>query len=353
MKKVLIFSDLHIAKHKHSMNRLEDCLNTLEWVFKTAVSKGIKHILFCGDLFHDRQKIDVQTYQKTFELFEKYVPTNNIEIYLLLGNHDLWHMQRWDISSVIPLRSIKGVTVVDKPCTLDVAGHPVSFLPYTHNPAEDLKSITNNADTKILCGHVAIDGAVLNTMHQTHAEVAVEHDGDMIKVGAEIFDGWDHVFLGHYHGEQKLQYNVEYIGSPLQLSFGEAFQHKHVLIFDLETHEKEYIRNTFSPTHLIIRKDDVSKYELANNFIWIMVEDISQADLIDLRTEILSANTVGSIEFKSVEKKVEETLVEDAKAIMLKEGEMLEKYVESQKSTIGELKEDKLLEIGRQICNAS
>jgi DNA repair exonuclease SbcCD nuclease subunit len=121
MAKVIVFADIHIACHKRSTERLQHCLDTLEWVFQTAISRGIKQLLFCGDLFHDRQKIDVQTYQRTFELFEDYVPKNNLEVYLLLGNHDLWHMQRWDISSVIPLRSVPGVTVVDRPCTLDVA----------------------------------------------------------------------------------------------------------------------------------------------------------------------------------------------------------------------------------------
>jgi DNA repair exonuclease SbcCD nuclease subunit len=172
----------------------------------------------------------------------------------------------------------------------------------------------------------------------------------MVKVGAEVFDGWDHVFLGHYHGEQKLEYNVEYIGSPLQLSFGEAFQHKHVLIFDLDTCEKEYVRNEFSPKHFIIPQKDIAKYDLENNFVRIMVEDIGQADLIDLRTELLSNNKLGSLEFKPVEKKVDETIVEDAKAILLKENEMLEKYVATQE--LGEMEKEKLLEIGRAICNA-
>ena len=32
--------------------------------------------MFGGDLFHDRQKIDVFTYQKTFEVLSKWLPTN-------------------------------------------------------------------------------------------------------------------------------------------------------------------------------------------------------------------------------------------------------------------------------------
>jgi len=352
MPKVLVFSDIHIAAHKRSTERLQHCIDALVWVFQTAIEKNIKHILFCGDLFQERQKIDVQTYQKAFEVFESYVPKNDLKIYLLLGNHDLWHMQKWDISSVIPFRCIPGVTVVDKPCTLDVAGHPVSFLPYTHNPAEDLSGIVNNGKLKILCGHIAIDGSVLNTMHQTHAEVEIEHDGDMVKVDAKVLAGWDHVFLGHYHGQQKVGSNAEYIGSTLQLSFGEAFQHKHILIFDLETAEKEYIRNTFSPQHFIIPQKDIAKYDLNGNFVKIVVDDIGRSDLVDLRNDILSNNKVGTLEFRSAEKKVDESLVENAKEILIKDGEMLDKYIEMQsEDTLKGLDKTFLLDIGRQICN--
>jgi DNA repair exonuclease SbcCD nuclease subunit len=354
MPKTLIWGDAHIHPHKHCSERLQHCLDALEWVFQVAEENNVKHLLFLGDLFHERQKIDVLTYQKTFEIFEKYLGKLGLQVFLLLGNHDLWHLQKWDISSVFPLRSIPGVTVVDRPCTLDVAGRPVSFLPYTHNPALDLARIKNKADFRLLCGHVAIDGAMWNVMHNIRSEVHIEHDGDMTKVGAAVFDGWDQVFLGHYHAQQKLAENVEYIGSPLQLSFGEAFQHKHILIYDLDTHEKTYVRNNFSPQHFIIPQKDLDKYELKGNFIEVIVDDIAKSDVAELRSGILKSNEVGSLTIKQAEKVApgDERMVEDAKEILTKQSEMVEKWVKVQKdgAGLGELDETKLLEIGHLIC---
>ena len=57
--KILVFTDLHIHPHKKSSERLEDCLNALTWAFKTAKKRKISNMVFLGDLFHDRQKIDV------------------------------------------------------------------------------------------------------------------------------------------------------------------------------------------------------------------------------------------------------------------------------------------------------
>ena len=42
---ILLFSDLHIFPHKRKNERLEDCLEVLRWVFKTARDEGIKNIL--------------------------------------------------------------------------------------------------------------------------------------------------------------------------------------------------------------------------------------------------------------------------------------------------------------------
>lgn len=353
MSKVLLFTDIHVHTHKQSSERLNDCLKVLDWVLRTAVEQKVNHVLFLGDLFHDKQKIDVFTYQKTFEIFEKHMGDNPpFKVYLVLGNHDLWHLSKWDISSVIPFGSINGITVIDRPCTLNLDGSQVSFLPYTNTPIDDIKNLLKS-NNNILCAHLAIDGAVLNVRAGTKAEVSVEHDDDLIKVGPEILKGWNNVFLGHYHSYQQIDKHIEYIGSPLQLSFGEAFTHKHVLIFDLETKEKQYIRNTFSPQHFIISEKDLDKYELNGNFIKVMVDDLSESDVMEIRSEIMSKNKPGSLEIRQVEREVDEKIVEESKAILLKKSEMLEKWVETlnEAKLLGDLDKQKLLSIGQSICS--
>lgn len=352
MSKVLIFSDLHIHAHKKKYERLQDCLDALVWVFETAKSHKIKNIIFCGDLFHDRQKIELPTYHKTFETFQKYLTAESApEIWLLIGNHDMWFSNKWDVSSVFPLASIKGVHVIDKPCTQQIDGHELSFLPYTHNPIQDLKQIYSMADYKVLFGHCAVDGAVWNVRAGTLADVSIEHDGDMLKVTPDVFDEYDRVFLGHYHGEQKLSKKVEYVGSPLQLSFGEAFERKHVIIYDLESHKREYIENEFSPQHFIIPESDVDKIKLENNFVRLMVEDITDVSLIDKKNEIVGKK-VASLEIKQKPKeiKAEMQTVADVQSIIARSGEMLEKYVELKNPD--NLDKSVLLDIGQDICNS-
>lgn len=328
------------------MERLQHCLDTLEWVLVTAQKEDINDIVFCGDLFHDREKIDVYTYFKTFELLEKYLQDDR-KMWLLVGNHDMYHASKFDVTSVKPLGSIKNVTVIDKTCTLKIAGHDMSFLPYTHNPIEDLAKIKNDSKFKLLFGHCAVDGAIWNTIYNTVAEVAIENDNEMIKVGPEIFDGWDQVFLGHYHAEQRLTDTVEYVGSPMEMNFGEAFQKKHIIIYDLKTHKKKYVQNTFSPVHVICDKEELKDHKVGNNFVRVTVEDAS--DVVELRNE-LKNNGAATVQFTVKDRKVQDSkIIENAKLVIKDEKQMLIKFVES--ADLDGKDKNFLLDVGMEIIN--
>lgn len=359
--KILIFSDIHIHPHKKSSERLDHCLQVLDWVFEVAETRNIRNIVFLGDLFHDRQRIDVLTYQKTFEVMERRLSERDLDLRLLLGNHDLWHNDRLDVSSVNPLRSIKGITVVDKPCVQEISDGSedvyFAFLPYTHDPIDDIhnlekewKATARKEDKKILGAHLSVDGALWNTRFNTAAEVAVEHDGDMVRVGPEIFKRWDRVFLGHYHAAQKLDDSVEYVGSPLQLSFGEAFQDKNIIVYDTHEDSCEYIKNEFSPLHFIISEDEIDKYPLEGNFVRVEVEDISSKAMSDMRQTLVENFKVSTLEIKQSRKR-EEHEISDAKSILQKEDEMLQRYID-QAAPDG-LDKQTLLNIGMQICKGS
>lgn len=347
MSEVLIFSDIHIHPHKRRNERLEDCLKALDWVFDTAQERGITQILFGGDLYHDRQKIEVYTYQRTFETLEKRLRHNKFELYLLLGNHDLWYNDKTTVSSVVPLSALPGVRIISQPERLNIAGSNWDFIPFTHNPLvtlEELKKKPGNPEYAL--GHIAIDGAILHGSQ--YSDVAVEHDGDMVSVSASLFNHYKHTFLGHYHAEQRVTEKVEYVGSPLELSFGEAFQKKHIIAFNGKTGKKTYIPNTFSPKHLVIGLKERDKYDLTGNFVRIKVDDIGATDLISMRKEIMESNKLGSLEIKQQKKVIEEHVIQDAKAILYKGDEMLAKYVDEVGSK--DLDRDELLRLGRKIC---
>lgn len=345
---VLIFSDLHCHCHKKQNKRLDDCLEVLDWVFKVARDNDINNIIFGGDLFHDRHKIDVYVYQKTFEVLEDNLTRGQFALYLLLGNHDIWYNEKTSVSSVIPLSSLPGVHIIGNPKRLDICNSKWDFIPFTHNPIEALNKLKQEqGDPQYAIGHLAIDGAILHT--NQNADVSIEHDGEMISISVNLFNKYKKVFLGHYHAEQRLNNIVEYIGSPLELNFGESQQEKHLIIFDCETAKQRYIVNDFSPKHIVASAEEIKKLDLKNNFVRAKVDDLSVVDLISLKKDLMASGDIRGLEIKQQKKISEQHIVEDAKAILFSGSDMIKKYVEQNPPT--NLESEKMVKIGQKICS--
>jgi DNA repair exonuclease SbcCD nuclease subunit len=349
MAKFLIFSDIHIHPHKKSQERLQDCLNVLDWVFQKAIENEVDAVLFGGDLLHDRQKIDSLTYMEVFNILEKY-QNEKFQVYLLLGNHDLWFANNWRVSSVIPFKALKNFEVIDKTECKIINGTSWHFIPYTHDPVVELDKLkSNDIKNSYLLAHLAIDGAKLNSFGTT-ADVIVEHDGDMIIVDKNLFSKYKRAFFGHYHCPQKLSKTIEYIGSPLQLSFGEVNEDKHLIILDSKEDKISYIKNDFSPKHFYINSDEITEYskkDLKNSFVCILSED--DEDELELKkklSDFTSKSEVATIQVKKQSKKQDIHAVMDAKQLMVNEDKILEKYVEQVSPN---LDKEKLLEIGNKI----
>lgn len=345
MANILWFSDIHIYAHKDNQKRLIDCLNALRWVFDVARERKIKKVVFCGDFFQHKFKIQVLAYFLAYQILEE---NRDIDVYMLVGNHDLWFHENWDVSSVKPLNSLSNVTIIDEPCTLNIEGIDIDFLPYTKNPIE----IINNhfkKKSRILCGHLAVANAKMSNFFGTIADGSVESEKDMSLITIDEFVGWERVFLGHYHMAQKLNDKVEYVGSTLQLNFGEAFQDKHIISMNVDDLSCEYIENNFSPKHYIINLSEMKKYNLENAFVRIKVNDISSINILEKRKEILEKNHVRSLEFNKFEdtKDIDQKEFEDKFSLV--KGDILERWIEFSNT---KLNKDLLLKIGKEICQS-
>ncbi len=345
--KVLVLSDPHVHPHKGSNQRLEDCLRVLDWACQTALERGIKEIHLLGDLFQDRQKIQVYTYQKVFDIFRKY--SGDLEWKILLGNHDLWFAEKVDVSSVFPLNAIGGVTVISQPTSMEIGGRWFDWLPFTKNPLKSIEDFKDEKGDRVFYGHIALDGCLLHSFGHT-SDVSVEHEGDMVKVAPSHFNQWAKVFLGHYHAAQHVTDTIEYVGSPLQLNFSEAHQTKHILVLDTDDLSVEYIENTFSPKHLILREDQLDGVDLLNNYVWI-IGDLTQFDAFEMNRK-LEDKQMRKLEFRA--KKIHEEIgdagdkdVSQSK-FNVTDGKTLEKYVEAVGS--GNLDRSRLLQVGASIC---
>lgn len=331
---------------------MRDCLQTLDWVFATAAERKVDAVLFGGDLLHERQKIDSLTYTEVFKILESH-KNKGFKTWLLLGNHDMWFSSNWNVNSIYPFGALENYFVVTETKEIQIFDSTWHFIPYTHNPIEELEKLPRkNRSENYLLGHMSIDGARLNSAGSI-ADVSVEHDGDMMKVDRKSFKEYKHVFLGHYHGAQKLATNMEYIGSPLQLSFGEAGEEKHVIILDTNTNQREYIVNNFSPRHYYINQSDLDKFtkeELEKSFVTLITEGSnSELDKKEIESKIQELG-IDTLKIRQKPKEIDEHVIEDAKAMLSDEGKLIERYVE-QVNPEG-LDKDFLIKLGNSIASS-
>ena len=87
---------------------------------------------------------------------------------------------------------------------------------------------------------------------------------------------------------------------------------------------------------------------MTKNFVRVIVESLSGADLIDMRKEISKDKDLGSLEIRQQKRSIEKQLIDDAKSILFKEEEMIDQYVDLV-GTNG-LDREKLVKIGKLIC---
>lgn len=351
MTKILLFSDIHVHPHKKKTERLRDCLKCLDWCYQQAVEHEVDAVLFGGDLLHERQKIDSYTFTEVFKVLEKY-QDQKFKSYLLLGNHDMWFASNWSVNSIYPFGALRNFETVTETKEIKIKDSVWHFIPYTHNPIEELDKLSQeNIGDKYLLGHIAVDGSKLNSAGSI-ADVAIEHDGDMTKIDKSLFLKYKHAFFGHYHSAQKLAKNVEYIGSPLQLSFGEAHSDKHIVILDTETNQMKYVVNKFSPRHYYIKQSELANYDketLEKSFVCILAEEtIDNSVKKELEKKIQDLN-LASVQIRQSSKKMDEHVINDAKMILEDESKIVERYVDQVNPT--NLEKNKLVETGMYIVN--
>ena len=124
---------------------------------------------------------------------------------------------------------------------------------------------------------------------------------------------------------------------------------------DTETLETEYIKNTFSPRHLIVKENQLDEYDLNNVFLKLIPLDISAADLVDMKKQLMEDHAILTFEFASPPSSEDEETkqhIEDIKNILAQEqDEMLAQYAKAVGH--GDLEYDRLIKIGVELCQQS
>lgn len=265
MHKVAIVGDLHLGVSPNNSLKFEVIFESQKSFFRECLipelkSRGIKKIIFTGDLYDQRRRVDSQITQYVEELFEKEL--KEFECIIIQGNHDTYYKDELTITSLSNIWSKSNVTVITKITPKEIYNKKFLFVPWLTSELETL--FVENASKasgkfEYVIGHFET--------------VGFQYEAGNISVSGldpEIFyKNFKNTISGHFHTQSYKEVNgnsIHYVGTPFQLTFGDTGETKGFTILDVDTNKREFIENTSSSKFIRIKgRAELSKYETLKN----------------------------------------------------------------------------------------
>lgn len=229
--KAITFTDIHLGLKNNSKQHNEDCLNFIKFMIDVAKKNNIKVCVFMGDYFHNRSNINIQTLNYGLQILQ--LLNDNFEkVYFLVGNHDMYHKNKRDITSINMAQVYENIEFINEITTID----DCTFIPFM---IEDEYKLLPQLKSKYVFGHLELPGYLLNKMVEM-PDHGKETEGS--------FGGCEYVFSGHFHKRQSKTTSkgtrVVYTGNCFPHNFSDTWDDaRGVMILE---HGKEPIFNSWT-----------------------------------------------------------------------------------------------------------
>lgn len=231
--KLILLGDLHLGIKSNSEVMFEYYKKLYQYMFDVMKERKIDTIIQLGDLFDSRRNISFKTLDFTMnELFEP-LKRHKFTMYSIVGNHDIFYRESLEVaSSDLLLRQYKNVKIIKEPTTFTFGSKTFDLIPWICKENEkDVLSFIEKSTSNYCCGHFELN---LWEMYRG----AFSNSG----IESDTLKNYKEVFSGHYHIASSGK-NINYLGTPYQLSFQDVSEKKGFYIFDTEEETLEFIEN--------------------------------------------------------------------------------------------------------------
>lgn len=280
--KVAIVTDIHFGVNKNSEIFLNSSIKFFKEQFVPYLEKEkIKKILILGDVFDNRNNINVRISDEVYNLFINTL--NKFDITILIGNHDIYYKTSNEIHSLKLLNHLNNVEVIDTICHKEIFGVNALFCPWIVNYNDpNIIKMFDESDAEILFGHFDIIGFYLN-----NSRISTEG------LESEVFLKFKKVFSGHYHTPSSKfigKTEIIYVGSPYQMTRNDMRDIKGFIVLDMATFKYKRIPN------------DVSLKFISIDYPEIPEREEIEGNIVDVNISIDKKDIVGNIIDKYIEK---------------------------------------------------
>ena len=346
MTKVAIITDQHFGARNDSIHFLDYYQKFYsECFFPTLDSHHISTVLILGDTFDRRKYVNFFSYKRAREMFFDILYQKNIQVHMLVGNHDTYYKNTNSVNSCdLLLQEYGNINVIESPKTINVHGVDICMMPWIcpENEEASIKEIENTT-AKICMGHFEIEGFAM-------------YRGSPSSEGLqrELFHKFFYTFSGHYHHKSSVG-DIHYLGNPYELTWQDYNDPRGFHIFDLDDYSLSFIENPNKMFFKLVYDDkeetiteitnkDFSKY--ANTYVKVVVVNKTSPFLFDRFMENLyKVNPIDitiAEDFIDLTEGVDDDMINQAEDTLT----IVNKYIDT---TTEDINKDKLKNIMREL----
>lgn len=240
--KVALFTDIHFGKKNNSIQHNQDCLDFVKWFCEQVRAEGgITHVMFLGDWFENRNAVNILTLNFARDAVAE-LNGLGVPIYIIIGNHDLYHRESRKVFSTKIFEEFKNVHLISEPTVVD---DKFLICPYLFK--NEYPELAKYNHLKYWMGHFEFRNFVV-----TGTDRRMDHGPDHTQ-----FTGPEFIFSGHFHKRQAND-NVVYIGNTFPMDYGDqGDDERGMCILDTSNDNVEFINWEDCPKYRKIRLSSV------------------------------------------------------------------------------------------------
>ncbi len=306
--KICILGDTHFGARGDSLDFHTYFKRFYDEVFFPYLLKYRVNTIFqLGDLFDRRKFINFNSLYQAKKYFFDVCQQHKIEVYALVGNHDIAYKNTLEVNSPsLLLRDYENVHIIEDFYTNEFHGVSMDFIPWLcdENEASILQKM-KDSKSQICFGHFEIAGFEMDK-------------GVICDVGIDksILNNYDIVLSGHFH-HKSTKDNITYVGTPYEMTWADYKDNKGFHIFDTTNRELEFIPNPYDMFVKIYYDDTKQDFDwwkgydfesLKNTYVKVVVVNKQNPFIFDLLVENLYKAGVADI---SIVEDFSEVLIDD------------------------------------------
>jgi len=264
--KIALINDSHFGARNDSSIFLNHFINFYKNIFFPYCEKnGIKDVIHLGDFFDRRKYINFNTLSEVRSEVLSRFEDADINMHLLLGNHDTFYKNTNKINSPKELlSSYSKIKVYEDPEDVQFDNLNICLVPWINSEnKESTLSYLQTSKSPIVCGHFELNGYEVMR--------GVSFQGGM---SDSFLKRFELVLSGHFHNKNSKK-NVVYLGTQYQITFSDLNDLKGFHVFDTETRELDFVENTDRMFYSVDYDDDVDVHvgdEYKNKFVRVVVQ---------------------------------------------------------------------------------